>query len=306
MASMSLTRLCRAAAGGVLLLSAAAGSALAGANPLEDFNSETLTNSFRSGYSGVGNATVNVDVPYGLDPAQKYDVYLPENAAQAPIIVMVHGGAWTGGDKQAEHVAEAKAGYFVSRGYIFISLNYRLLPGSDPLIQAADVARGIANIQTNAAKWGGDRNKIVLMGAGAGGHLAALLSSNPSLASDQGASSWSAAVILETAALNVPALMSTSHSGIYDTAFGTNLEFWEDSSPTHLVHSSGVPMLVLCSTESRENTCSKANAFKQAASDAGVAITVTPQNVSPWQVNSRVGVSTSYSDTIADYIASVL
>lgn len=305
MASTSLIRLCRAATGAALL--ALVGSnVLAGTNPLEDFNSEPLTSDFRSSFSNVGDATVNVDVPYGLDAAQKYDVYLPASAANAPIIVMVHGGAWTGGDKQADHVADAKAGYFVAKGYIFVSLNYRLLPTSDPLIQAADIARGIANIQTNSAKWGGDKKKIVLMGAGAGGHLTALLSSNPSLASDQGATSWAGAVVLETAALNVPALMSTSHDGLYDTAFGSNLEFWEDSSPSHLVDSSGVPMLVVCSTESSENTCSKANAFKQAANSAGVTITVSQQNISPWQINSRVGTSTSYTDPIEAYIESVL
>ncbi|WP_449111172.1 alpha/beta hydrolase [Rhizobium sp.] len=303
---MSLLRLRRAAASAVLLLVCMGGGALAGTNPLEDFNSEPLTNSFRSTYSNVGDATVNVDVPYGLDAAQKYDVYLPSSASNAPVIVMIHGGAWTSGDKQAEDVAEAKAGYFVSRGYIFVSLNYRLLPQSDPLIQAADVARGIANIQTNASKWGGNKNKIVLMGSGAGGHIAALLSSNPSLASDQGASSWAAAVVLETAALNVPALMSNTHNNLYDTAFGTNLEFWEDSSPTHLVHSSGVPILVVCSTSSGENTCAKANAFKTAADGVGVTVTVSPQNLESSQINSRVGVSAGYTDTIKNYIESVL
>ena len=306
MASMSLARLCRVAAGAALLAAAACSASFAGTNPLEDFNSEPLTDSFRSSYSDVGGATVNIDIPYGLDAAQKYDVYLPASASDAPIIVMVHGGAWTSGDKQGDDVAEAKAGYFVAKGYIFVSLNYRLLPKSDPLIQAADVARGIANIQTNAAKWGGDKDKIVLMGSGAGGHLAALLSSNPSLASDQGASSWAGAVILETAALNVPTLMTNSHNNLYDTAFGTSLEFWEDSSPTHLVHSSGVPILVVCSTESTEDTCSKASAFKQAADAAGINVTVSPQPVDPWQINSRVGVSASYSDTIANYIASIL
>lgn len=306
MASLSLLRLCRAAAGAAVLTAAASGASLAGTNPLEDFNSEPLTDSFRSSYSNVGDATVNVDVPYGLDGAQKYDVYLPANAANAAIIVMIHGGAWAGGDKQADNVAEAKAGHFVSKGYIFVSLNYRLLPQSDPLIQAADVARGIANIQTNASKWGGDKSRIVLMGSGAGGHLAALLSSNPSLASDQGASAWAGAVILETAALNVPALMSTTHNNIYDAAFGANVEFWEDSSPTHLVDASGVPILVVCSTESAENTCSKAGAFKQAADSAGVSVTISPQNIEPWQINSRVGVSSSYTATIEDYIASLL
>ena len=79
---------------------------------------------------------------------------------------------------------------------------------------------------------------------------------------------------------------------------------WVTASPT--VDSSGVPMLVVCSTESEEGTCSKANAFKQAANSAGVNVTVSQQSVTPWQVNSRVGVSTSYSDTIESYIASVL
>ena len=48
----------------------------------------------------------------------------------------------------------------------------------------------------DAVKWGGDKNKIVLMGAGAGGHLAALLSSNPSLASDQGATIWADCLVI--------------------------------------------------------------------------------------------------------------
>lgn len=302
----ALSRLGRIAASSLLMLGAATAMSQAGTNPLEDFNSTTLTSDFRDDYSGVGDATVNVDVPYGLDDAQKYDVYLPANASDAPVIVMVHGGGWTEGDKQDDHVAKAKAGYFVANGYIFVSLNYRLLPKSDPLIQAADVALGIANIQKNAAKWGGDQSKIVLMGYGAGGHLAALLSSNPSLASDQGATVWAGAVILETAALNVPGIMSTSHDNRYDTAFGTNVEFWEDSSPTHLVDSSGVPILVVCSTASNEATCTKANAFKQAADGVGVNVTVSQQSLSPWEVNSRVGVSTSYTDTIKDYIDSIL
>jgi acetyl esterase/lipase len=301
-----LFRLGRLAASSILMLGTAAAVSHAEPNPLEDFNSTSLTSDFRSQYSSVGNATVNVDVPYGLDDAQKYDVYRPENASDAPIIVMVHGGGWVGGDKQDDNVAEAKAGYFVAKGYIFVSLNYRLLPKSDPLVQAADVALGMANIQKNAAKWGGNKDKIVLMGSGAGGHLTALLSSNPSLASDQGATVWAGAVVLETAAFNIPGIMATNHDDRYDTAFGTNVEFWEDSSPSHLVDSSGVPILVVCSTQSYEGTCSKANAFKQKADDAGVTVTVSQQGLAPWEINSRVGLTTSYSDTIEDYIESIL
>jgi acetyl esterase/lipase len=275
-------------------------------NPLFDFQSDPMTTSFRSSYSSVSGATVSVDVPYGLDDAQKYDVYMPESRSNAPVIIMVHGGDWSGGDKQDADVAEAKAGYWVAKGYIFVSLNYRLLPKKDPLIQAADVALAVASIQKNATNWNADKSKIVLMGSGAGGHLVALLSSNPSLASDQGASTWAGAVVLETSALNIPAIMTGSHDAVYDTAFGSNVEFWEDSSPTDLVASSGLPMLVVCSAESTANTCAKASAFANAADNAGVNITVSPQALSPAEVNSKLGVSASYTTTVANYIDSIL
>lgn len=275
-------------------------------DPLFDFQSTSLTDSFRQDYSGVGDATVNIDVPYGLDDSQKYDVYLPDSPSNAPIIAMIHGGAWSSGDKEDAGVAMDKAGYWVAKGYVFVSINYRLLPKKDPLIQAADVALAIANIQKNAANWGADKNKLILMGSGAGGHLAALLSSNPSLASDQGASIWSGAVILETPALNIPSIMSSSHNAIYDTAFGTNSDFWEDSSPTNLLDQSGLPMLVVCSSESMQDTCAKANAFSQAANNVGVKVTVSTQGLSPRAINSQLGVSSSYTSSVDNFIQSVL
>jgi arylformamidase len=297
---------CLASASILALFGAASSGMATSVNPLFDFQSDTMTANFRSEFSGASGATVSVDIPYGLDDAQKYDVYMPEGRSDAPIIVMVHGGEWSSGDKQDANVAEAKAGYWVSKGYVFVSLNYRLLPKKDPLIQAADVALAIANIQKNAPNWNADKNKIVLMGTGAGGHLVALLSSNPSLASDQGASIWAGAVVLETPALNIPAIMASDHDSIYDTAFGSNVEFWEDSSPSHLVASSGLPMLVVCSAESTANTCAKANAFANAAENAGVQITVSPQALSSAEINNRLGASTAYTDTVANYIDSLL
>jgi acetyl esterase/lipase len=275
-------------------------------DPLFDFQSTPMTSEFRQDFSSVGDATVNVDVPYGLDDAQKYDVYLPDERNNAPIIVMIHGGEWSSGDKQDADVAAAKAGFWVAKGYIFVSLNYRLLPKKDPLVQAADVALAIASIQKNAVNWGADKSKLVLMGVGAGGHLAALLSSNPSLASDQGASAWAGAVVLETPALNIPSIMSNSHDSAYDTAFGTSLEFWEDSSPTNLLDNSGLPMLVVCAAQSKSDTCAKANAFSQAADNSGVKVTVSPQSLTSSEVNSKLGVSGSYTNSVESFIESVL
>ena len=80
---------------------------------------------------------------YGNSKKQTPDVYLPDAPKNAPIIIMVHGGAWSIGDKGSSKVVTNKVNRWVSKGAIFVSVNYRLLPEADPLKQAKDVASAI-------------------------------------------------------------------------------------------------------------------------------------------------------------------
>ena len=94
------------------------------------------------------NAKVIRDVIYidapGLDPGDvRADVYLPENPDGAPMILMMHGGAWTFGNKQSG-LGMFQARYFTSEGFIFISVNYRLAPANPFPAQQEDVAAAIA------------------------------------------------------------------------------------------------------------------------------------------------------------------
>ena len=68
------------------------------------------------------------DISYGDDKKQRFDLYKPDNAYNAPMIVMVHGGAWKMGDKKSDNVVLNKMNRWVSKGIIFVSLNYRLYP----------------------------------------------------------------------------------------------------------------------------------------------------------------------------------
>ena len=72
------------------------------------------------------------DLAYGSDAAQRLDVYVPAHAS-GPIIVMVHGGGWRDGDKALPSVVDNKIAHWVAAGTIFISIDYRMLPGTDPL-----------------------------------------------------------------------------------------------------------------------------------------------------------------------------
>ena len=83
------------------------------------------------------------DVAYGADPKQRFDVYVPRGARNAPVILMVHGGGWRIGDKRSRGVVGNKVRRWSREGIVVISVNYRLLPGTDPVEQARDVARAL-------------------------------------------------------------------------------------------------------------------------------------------------------------------
>ena len=78
-------------------------------------------------------ALVERDLAYGSDPAQRLDVYRPGNAQNAPVIFMVHGGGWARGDKEAAGVVNNKVEHWLPKGYIVVSVGYRLVPQVTPL-----------------------------------------------------------------------------------------------------------------------------------------------------------------------------
>ena len=75
-------------------------------------------------------ARLEKDVSYGSDPAQKMDVYIPQHSGLAPVIFMVHGGAWMVGDKGMSKVIIQKAAHWLPQGYVIVSVNYPMLPSS--------------------------------------------------------------------------------------------------------------------------------------------------------------------------------
>ena len=164
--------------------------------------------------------TLRQDIAYGADPAQRIDVYLPPQPVRAPILFMVHGGGWRRGDKDNTGVVDNKVARWVPKGIIFVSVDYRMMPEAEPLTQAEDVARALAKVQELAPGWGGDPTNIILMGHSAGAHLVALITAAPEVAAGQGAKPWKGSVLLDSGAMNVPAIMNARHWPLYDQAFG--------------------------------------------------------------------------------------
>src|SRR5262245_5117726 len=104
--------------------------------------------------------------------SQTLDIYRPAAAKKLPVVVWIHGGGWRAGDKTE---VAAKPAAFVHRGLVFISVNYRFVTEVPMETIARDVAKSVRWAYDHAARYGGDPNRILLMGHSAGAQLAALL-----------------------------------------------------------------------------------------------------------------------------------
>lgn len=136
-----------------------------------------ITGCSKSGTEPNGSsAQVLSNQKYGADPLQDMDVYLPANhsSAQTKTMIMIHGGAWTEGDKTdfKPYIDSLKKRL---PAYAIININYRLSNSSSNLFPAQenDVKAAINYIYDHRYDYN-ISDQFVLLGASAGAHLALL------------------------------------------------------------------------------------------------------------------------------------
>jgi acetyl esterase/lipase len=128
------------------------------------------------------------NLAYGADRRQKLDIYLPRMADRRPIVIFWYGGSWIKGseaDYRFVGIALAKL------GFVAVLPDYRLYPQVTFPLFDEDGARAVAWVEQHAREFGGDPNRIVLMGHSAGGHTAAFLALNHAFLERYGANSQS-------------------------------------------------------------------------------------------------------------------
>ena len=119
---------------------------------------------------------ITMNVAYGTDPMQKMDIYLPANrtTTSTKVIVLIHGGGWTSGDK-ADFAVMIDTLKKRLPDYAIFNINYRLAAWPANLFptQEQDTKAAVEFIYSNRATYLVS-DKFVMMGASAGGHLALL------------------------------------------------------------------------------------------------------------------------------------
>src|ERR1700691_4271544 len=100
------------------------------------------------------------------------DLYLPKGAKSAPALVAVHGGGWVQG---ARNAFQYWGPYLAARGVGVFAISYRLATKGKMFPQAVqDVLAGVQFLRGKSGEFGIDPQRIGLLGASDGGHLASL------------------------------------------------------------------------------------------------------------------------------------
>ncbi len=120
------------------------------------------------------------DINYSVGGSRaRLDIYRPKGAdlSNAPVLVQVHGGGWTIGNKEQQGLLLMNR--MAQRGWICVAMNYRLAPKHPFPAQIIDVKKASPGRASNIASYGGDPSYLVVTGGSAGGHLAALAALTP-------------------------------------------------------------------------------------------------------------------------------
>ena len=169
-----------------------------------------LVNPFRHRGAGV---QVEKDIAYN-DHGRRglLDVYTPEGGVPeggAPVLLQVHGGGWTIGNKDQQGLPLMQ--HLARKGWVCVAINYRLSPRDAFPAHVVDVKQSIAWIKEHIASYGGDPDYLAITGGSAGGHLAALA------ALTAGDAAWQPG--FEDADTSVQ--VAVPHYGVYDLAGST-------------------------------------------------------------------------------------
>ncbi len=215
---------------------------------------------------------------YGAEPRQALDFWRArERAGGAPLIVFVHGGGWQNGDKRGTQHSQ-QAPHYLSTGYAFAALNYRLVPAVNVETQAQDVALALKYLIERAASLGFDRKRVVLMGHSAGAHLAALVGTDGRYLETAGLRLGDLAgiVLLDGAGYNVPEQLADAGPRLrrtYREAFGTDLARQRALSPVTHAAAPNVRSFLILHVE-RSDSARQSRALGEALRAAGAAAEV--------------------------------
>ncbi|KAK2987469.1 hypothetical protein RJ640_012128 [Escallonia rubra] len=146
------------------------------------------------GYYYFFSSQVRRSIVYGDQPRNRLDLYLPKNIdSPKPVVAFVTGGAWIIGYKAWGSLLGQQ---LAERDIIVACIDYRNFPQGTISDMVEDASEGISFVCNNIIEYGGDPNRIYLMGQSAGAHISACTLLEQAIKECRGESiSWSVSQI---------------------------------------------------------------------------------------------------------------
>jgi arylformamidase len=227
----------------------------------------------------------NVVYAEPTSPFHTLDVYASPAAKNAPVMFWIHGGGWVTGDKS--DVAQ-KPRFFVDRGFVFVSVNYRLLPKVEMINIFRDVAKSFRWVHDHIAEHGGEPKRVLVGGHSAGAQLAALLCTDERYLKAEGIAFTDliGCVPVDGDTYDVPAIIETEETRCrvhgqpqpqfgHRQKFGNTAEnFREYSAVTPVAKGKGIPPFLILHVADHPDTTAQAFRLGTVLKAAGVKTTV--------------------------------
>ncbi|MCH7494214.1 alpha/beta hydrolase [bacterium] len=187
---------------------------------------------------------------------QALDLFVPEGVPQAPLVLMIHGGGWRGGDRSAF------AGWcreLALAGYACATMDYRLAPEHPYPAAVEDVAAAVRWLRGVAVEMELDPDRLVVAGSSAGGHLALMAALDEELMLAGGVSLFG------------PTDLSVLREGPAVAAFLAGADP-TGASPISLVSANDPPILLMHGTADLVVPISQSEALRDALEAVGVVV----------------------------------
>ena len=240
-----------------------------------------------AGFLSVAQAqNVKSDIPYveSADKLQVLDVFTKDGAKNLPVVVWIHGGGWQTGDKTD---VKLKPKAFVEKGFVFVSVNYRLLPAVDMGTIVRDVAKSVHWVSDHIAEYGGDPKRLFVMGHSAGAQLAAIICTDDRYLKNEGLSFaiLKGCVPVDGDTYNIPLMIKTALDRRaaagqppptygHREKFGTPEQHVDFSAITHAKPGKGIPPFLVLHVADHVDTTTQANELGNALKKAGIPVKV--------------------------------
>jgi arylformamidase len=245
---------------------------------------------------------VKRDIPYAaVHERQVLDVYAPADARNLPVVFWIHGGGWQAGNKGMVGV---KPQAFMEAGFVFVSINYRLLPTVDMATLTGDVATALGWVHKNIATYGGDPNRLLVMGHSAGGQLAALMCTDEKYVKAEGFSlaAIKGCVPVDADTFDIPAIIEVAETRarVHHLPLPTNghrqkfgndpTKHLEFSAVTHVAAAKGIPPFLILHIAGNPDTSAQARRLAAVLQAAGISAKVVGRETTHEGLNDAIGV----------------